>query len=370
MRIALVHDDLTQRGGAERVVAAMHGVWPDAPIFTSVYDPQGTFPIFEKADVRTSFLQKVPLASSARHNKKFLALYPLAFETLDLRGYDVVLSSSTRFGHGILTEPDTMHICYCHAPMRFAWRYHEYITEGSFGRAEQLFLPGMIHRLRLWDFAAAQRVDRFLTNSANISRRIWKHYRREADVLHPPADTKRFSVVENPAADYLLVVSRLLPYKRVDLAVEACTRLGLNLKVVGTGPDLTRLKSLAGPTVTFLGRLPDGEIETLFSNCRAFLFPGEEDFGIAPIEAMASGRPVIAFGAGGALESVVENQTGIFFAEPTAGSLAEALGRLDSLEFSPAELRRHAETFDSAVFASELERKVTESWAVFQERGR
>ncbi len=362
MRIALVHDDLTQRGGAERVVAAMHAIWPEAPIFTSVYDPEATFPEFKDADVRTSFLQKVPLAGQARHNKKFFALYPMAFETLDLRGYDVVLSSSTRFAHGVITGPETLHICYCHAPMRFAWRYHEYVTEGNFGKTERSVLPGIIHQQRVWDFCAAQRVDTFLTNSKNIARRIKKHYRRDSEVLYPPAETGRFQVVENPSADFLLVVSRLLPYKRVDLAVEACTRLNKPLKVVGGGPDTDRLKAMAGPSVSFLGRLSDSEIESLYANCKAFLFPGEEDFGIAPIEAMASGRPVVAFGAGGALESVIENETGLFFREPTVDSLCDALERLESLVVDGARLRQHAEKFDRVQFQSALKCFVEEAW--------
>ena len=363
MRIALVHDDLTQRGGAERVVVAMHKIWPDAPIFTSVYDPAATFSEFKTMDVRTSFMQKIPGAASARYNKLFLTLYPRAFESLDLRGFDVVLSHGTRFAHGVITPPETCHIHYCHTPARFAWRYQEYIEEGSFGRLSRAALPPVIHRLRQWDQLAAQRVDSFFGNSRNIVGRIGKFYRRPADVLYPPVETGRFHVEAAPSADYLLAVSRLLPYKKVDLAIRACNLLKTKLKVVGTGPDLERLRALAGPTVEVLGRVPDGQVETLFAHCRAFLFPGEEDFGIAPVEAMAAGRPVIAYAAGGALETVIDGETGLLFREPTAESLADAIARLDTLTFDPQKLRVHAERFDTAAFESRLQQLVALRWA-------
>jgi glycosyltransferase involved in cell wall biosynthesis len=354
MRIALVHDDLTQRGGAERVVVALHQLWPEAPIFTSVYDPEATFSEFKTADVRTSFMQGLPGAASARYNKLFLPLYPRAFESLDLRGYDVVLSHGTRFAHGVITGPETCHIHYCHTPARFAWRYQEYIEEGGFGQAARAALPPIIHKLRQWDYVAAQRPDFYFGNSRNIVKRIATFYKRDAEVLYPPVATERFTPVENPSADYFLVVSRLVAYKRVDLAIEACNKIGAKLKVVGTGPDLERLKSLAGPTVEVLGRVPDGQVESLFSNCRAFLFPGEEDFGIAPVEAMAAGRPVVAFGAGGALETIVEGESGTFFSEPTADSLAQALQRIDAISIDPARLCAHAERFNGAAFERRL----------------
>ena len=235
-----------------------------------------------------------------------MPFYPAAFEHFDFRWFNVVVSSSSSFAKGVITEPETCHICYCHTPSRFAWRYHEYISQGDYGRNVRNTLPFLVHWLRAWDVSAASRVDYFVANSYNVARRIQKYYNRSSEVLYPPVDTKRFYVKQNPAADYFLVVSRLLPYKRVDLAVEACTRLGVRLKVVGTGPELARLKAKAGPTIEFLGRAPDGQVEELLADCRAFLFPGEEDFGITPLEAMASGRPVVAFRAGGAVESVVE----------------------------------------------------------------
>ncbi|MFM7321195.1 MAG: glycosyltransferase [Armatimonadota bacterium] len=368
MKIAIVHDFLTQSGGAERVVEAFHRIWPEAPIYTSVYDPKGTFPSFAQMDVRTSFLQRVPFAATNRHHKKFLTLFPMAFEMLDLRGYDVVISNNTSFAKGVITYPETCHISYCHTPMRFAWRYAEYVEQGSFGGFERSVMPFVIHRLRAWDWQAAQRVDYFLGNSHNIVRRIQKFYGRTADVLYPPVDTSRFQPTNNPDSDYLLVVSRFLSYKRVDLAVEAATRLGMRLKVVGSGPDEARLRALAGPTVEFLGKLPDGQVESLFANCSAFLFPGEEDFGIAPVEAMAAGRPVIAYRAGGAMETVAEGLSGLFFDEPTVESLMGAIRRLDTLSVDAQRIRAHAETFGHDRFRERLQHLVARYMADYRSR--
>lgn len=352
MRVAIVHDFLAQAGGAERVVEAMHEIFPDAPIYTSIYDADATLPSFRTMDIRTSFLQNLP--GGAALHRLHLPLYPLAFEQFDFTGYDVVISSSSSFAKGIITGPNTCHICYCHTPTRFAWRYHEYVLQGGHGKLTRYILPAVIHRLRYWDFTSAQRVDYFLSNSNNIARRILKFYRRDSQVIYPPVETSRFTVVAEPRADYLLVVSRLVGYKKIDIAVEACTRLGLPLKVVGVGPSHPRLKAMAGPTVEFLGRASDDQVTDLLANCRAFLFPGEEDFGIAPLEAMASGRPVVAFRAGGALETVVDGETGLFFDEPTADSLASTLQRLDHVQFDSAAIRRHAERFDTSVFADKL----------------
>jgi len=354
MRVAIIHDYLAQVGGAERVVEAMHGIWPEAPIYTSVYDPNATLGSFKEMTIRTSFMQRFSLARRARTHKWMLPFYPAAFEHFDLRWFNVVVSSSSSFAKGVITEPETCHICYCHTPSRFAWRYHEYISESDYGRNVRVALPFLVHWLRAWDVSAAGRVDYFISNSYNVARRVQKYYNRSSDVLYPPVDSKRFYIAERPTEDYFLVVSRLLPYKRVDLAVEACTKLGLRLKVVGTGREMSRLKSKAGPTIEFLGRAPDGQVEELYANCKAFLFPGEEDFGITPLEAMASGRPVIAFRAGGAIESVIDGKTGLFFDEPTADSLAEAIRELDENTFVAEEIRAHAELFDIRRFQERL----------------
>jgi glycosyltransferase involved in cell wall biosynthesis len=352
MRVAIVHDYLAQAGGAERVVVAMHKAFPQAPIYTSVYDPDATLPEFKQMDVRTSFLQR--FAGGSKTHKLALPLYPTAFEHFDLSGYDLVLSSSSGFAKGVITGPETCHVCYCHTPARFAWRYHEYVSQGGYGKMARGVLPWLVHRLRAWDVQTAQRVDYFVANSYNVARRVHKYYGRNSQVLYPPVETSRFKITAKPRGDYLLVVSRLIGYKRVDLAVEACTRLNLRLKVVGGGPDLARLKAAAGPSVEFMGRLPDTAVTDLFENCRAFIFPGEEDFGIAPVEAMAAGRPVVAFRAGGARETVIDGETGLFFDAPTVDALSEALGRLDGLTVDSARIRAHAQTFDSERFQERL----------------
>jgi glycosyltransferase involved in cell wall biosynthesis len=354
MKVAIVHDYLTQSGGAERVVEAFHEIWPDAPIFTSVYDANHTFKSFRQMDVRTSFLQKLPLAGTNRHHKKFLTLFPMAFEMLDLREYDLVISSTSSFAKGIITYPHTCHVTYCHTPSRFAWRYREYVDEGGFGKLERLLMPWVIHRLRAWDYLAAQRPDFYICNSDNVASRVEKFYRRSSVVVFPPVNTNRIQIVEKPTLDYWLCVSRFLGYKRVDLAVQAATKLGVRLKVVGSGPDEARLKAIAGPTVEFLGRVPDGEVEGLFGNCIGFLFPGEEDFGIAPIEAMAAGRPVVAYRAGGAIETVVEGVTGVFFDEPSVDSVAAAMQSVSKMDINPQRIRAHAETFGYDRFRLEM----------------
>lgn len=369
MRVGIVHDYLAQSGGAERVIEAMHPVFPHAPIFTSVYDPAATLACFAQMDVRTSFLQKWAWARSAKGHKMALPLYPLAFESFDFAGYDCLVSNTTGFAKGVITGPETCHISYCHTPARFAWRSHEYLSQAGYKPFTRRALTVLIHFLRQWDYAAAQnRVDFFLANSYNIARRVRKYYGRASRVLYPPVETSRFAIAPNPAADFFLVVSRLLPYKRVDIAIEACNRLKVPLKVVGGGPDLERLKAMAGPTVEVLGRQSDAEVVRLMQECKAFLFPGEEDFGIAPVEAMAAGRPVVALRAGGALETVIENRTGVFFDEASGESLAEALERVARLSHSPEQTRSHALRFDTRHFQARLRLLVDESVAEHRAR--
>jgi glycosyltransferase involved in cell wall biosynthesis len=345
MKVALVHDYLNQMGGAERVVMALHEIFPDAPIYTSIYDPDRVDPAFRQMDIRTTFMQKLPLVT--KHHQPYLPFYPFAMESLDLRGYDLVLSSSSAFAKGVITKPGTTHICYCHTPMRWCWNYAEYVEREQLGKMARSILPFLITGLRIWDQTSATRVDHFIANSPVIAERIAKYYRRESVVIPPPVDAARFPF--DPATqpeDYFLSVGRLIPYKRVDLAIQACNMLGLPLVVIGNGRDEEPLKKLAGPTIRFTGRLSDEEVLHYFSHCRAFLFPGEEDFGITPLEAQASGRPVIAYGAGGALASVVEGVTGLFFREQTAKSLAAVLASFDEREFDPQTIRNHALEFD------------------------
>ena len=353
-RIAIVHDYLTQAGGAERIVQTLHRIWPDAPIFTSVYDRLSTFTSFQTADIRTSFLQRLPFAGTARHHKKFLTLFPIAFEMLDLRDYDIVISSSSSFAKGVLTYPHTCHITYCHSPSRFVWRYREYVDESGFSQLERWLMPWVIHRLRNWDFLAAGRPDYYISNSKNVAARVKKFYRRKSAVIFPAVNTDRFNIVPDPTLHYWLCVSRLVGYKRVDLAVLAANKLGVKLKIVGTGTQSSYLKSIAGPTVEFLGRCSDYETQDLLANCIGFIFPGDEDFGIAPIEAMACGRPIVAFRSGGALETQIEGVTGIFFDEPTVESLAFAMETLPTLTLDSETIREHAISFGEKRFETEL----------------
>jgi len=349
VKVALVHDYLNQMGGAERVVLALHELFPDAPIYTSIYDPQRVDPAFQKMDIRTSFMQKFPLVT--KHHQPYLPFYPFAMEQLDLRGYDLVLSSSSAFGKGVLTRPDTLHICYCHTPMRWCWNYEEYVERERLGKVARSILPFFITGLRIWDQTSALRVDHFIANSPVVAERIQKYYRREAVVIPPPVEASRFPF--DPSVepeDYFLVLSRLVPYKRIDLAIEACNRLRLPLVVIGSGRDQERLKRMAGPTIRFLGRLSDQEVVHYYRHCRAFLFPGEEDFGITPLEVQAAGRPVIAYGAGGALSSVVEGVTGLFFRQQTVESLVEVLASFDERQFNSHVIHNHALEFDIPCF--------------------
>lgn len=349
MKVALVHDYLNQMGGAERVVLALHELFPDAPLYTSIYDPQRVDPAFQKIDVRTSFMQKWPLVK--KHHQPFLPFYPIAMEGLDLRGYDLVLSSSSAFGKGVIVKPGTLHICYCHTPMRWCWNYNEYVEREQLGGMARRILPFFVSWLRVWDQTTAMRVDHFIANSPVIAERIQKYYRRESVVIPPPVEASRFPF--DPATqlgNYFLSMGRLAPYKRVDLAIQACNRLGLPLVVIGSGRDEKQLKAMAGPTIRFLGRLSDAEVLPYLAQCRAFLFPGEEDFGITPLEVQASGRPVIAYGAGGALASVVDGVTGRFFYEQTAESLAGVLAAFDERQYHPQTIRNHALEFDKPRF--------------------
>jgi glycosyltransferase involved in cell wall biosynthesis len=345
MKVALVHDYLNQMGGAERVVMAFHQLFPDAPIYTSIYDPQRVDPAFQKMDIRTSFMQKLPLVT--RHHQPYLPLYPFAMESLDLRGYDLVLSSSSAFGKGVVTRPETMHICYCHTPMRWCWNYREYVERERLGAFARSALPLLITGLRIWDQASAMRVDHFIANSPVVAERIRKYYHRDAVIIPPPVEVSRFAFdPSTQPGDYFLIISRLVPYKRIDLAIEACNRLHLPLVIIGAGRDMERLKDLSGPSIRFLGQLSDEEVLHYYAHCRAFLFPGEEDFGITPLEAQASGRPVIAYGSGGALASVVDGITGAFFYEQTVDSLARVLASFDENRYDPQTIRNHALEFD------------------------
>jgi len=357
LKVAIVVSLLNQYGGAERVLEAVHEVLPEAPVYTSMFWPQAMPVEYRGWDIRVSWLDRLPLIK--RHHQPFLPLYPLAFEGFDLRGYDLALSISSGFAHGVITPPETLSVCYCLTPTRFLWSYPAYAEHERIGLLANALLKPILLWLRQWDRLAADRVDQFVAISSEVQRRIAKYYRRTSTLIFPPVETDRFAAAgsENMAdveRSFYLVVSRLIPYKRVDLAVQALTELGLPLVVAGDGRDRARLESLAGPNVTFLGRVPDADLPGLMARCRAFIFPGDEDFGITPVEAQAAGRPVIAYAAGGALDTVVEGVTGMFFHELTAEALAEAVRRFRPSDFDPAAIRRHALQFDKRVFQRQL----------------
>jgi glycosyltransferase involved in cell wall biosynthesis len=362
MKVAIVHDYLAQAGGAERVVEAMHDMYPSAPIFTSVYDKNSTFSSFENYDIHTSYLQFWPFCTKKYH-KLALPFYPSAFERFDFRGYDLVLSSASSFAKGVMTPFETCHICYCHTPTRFLWRAKEYASQTSRPDLFNKVMEPLFRQMRTWDIESAHRVDYFIANSYNVAKRIRKFYRRSVvAVVYPPVQVQKFHLApKSEIGSHFLVVSRLLSYKRVDIAIQACNMLNVPLRIIGTGPDEASLRKLAGPNITFLGRQSDEQVSDEMATCRALIFAGEEDFGITAVEAMASGRPVVAFASGGALETVIDGKTGVFFEHPTAESLAEALKNVQSMEFSQSELQDYANQFSSEVYQSTMKNVIEAS---------
>lgn len=351
MKVAIAHEWLTTLGGSERVVEALLELYPEAPVYTSFLSSRNLPDSVAGWDVRTSFVQKLPFLH--RVAQRYMPLFPLAFESFDLSGYDLVISSSSACAKGVITGPGTTHVCICYTPLRYAWEPHLDPRLSYANPAMRAAGSLLLHYLRLWDRLAADRVDHFIAISQNIADKIKKYYRRESTVIYPPVNVERFPVTESPRT-YFLVVSRLVPYKRVELAVQAFTRLGLPLKIAGDGPERGRLESMAGPNVEFLGYVDDVELPRLVNGCLALIFPGEEDFGIVPVEAMAAGRPVIGLGKGGLLETVIDGQTGIFFDEPTPESLIEAVARFSPGDFDPEEMSRHAAGFSRERFQKEI----------------
>ncbi len=358
MKVAIVHYWLLTMRGGERVVEALCELYPDADIYTHVAKPEALSDTIRRHRIHETSIARLP--GARRHYQKYLPLMPLALEKLDLREYDLVISSECGPAKGVITTPRTLHVCYCHSPMRYVWDMHWDYVKGV-SKPLRPLARGLLHYVRRWDLASAFRVDHFLANSKFVARRIDKHYRRDAEVIHPPVDTEAFGLAES-TDDYYLMVGQLVPYKRADLAVRAFTSAGKPLRVIGDGEQLAALRRMAGPTVEVMGRQPESVIRESYPRCRALVFPGEEDFGIVPVEAMASGRPVIAYGRGGALETVAEGRTGLFFDEQTEESLLDAVRRFEQVEdkFDPAEIRRHASAFDREVFKDRFRARVDE----------
>jgi glycosyltransferase involved in cell wall biosynthesis len=377
LRVAIVHYWFVGRAGGERVVEALAEVFPQADLFSLVADRSTLAPILQNRKLQTSFLQRVPGAK--RFHRHFLFLQPLALEQFDLSGYDLVISSESGPAKGVITSSKTCHICYCHSPMRYIWEmYPEY-------RRGMGFLVGTVfsltaHYMRLWDYASARRVDYFVANSCFIASRIRKYYGRESAVIHPPVEASTAEVSDKPG-EYYVAIGRMVDYKRLDLAVTTCTKLGRRLKMIGSGPQEKVLRRMAGPTVEFLGQVSDGELRENLAGCRALIFPGEEDFGIVPVEAQSFGRPVIAYASGGVLETVrgafpdeaqVENPTGVFFTDQSFSGLMKAMLKFESMEheFRPQTIREHSLQFDSAIFKRRISEFVVRALEDFRVRNR
>ena len=350
-RVALVHDWLTGLRGGERVLEALCQLYPDAEIFTLVHVPGSSGPIIESHRITTSFLQRV--RSRYRH---FLPLFPAAIRSFDLKAFDLVISTSHAVAKGCIPAPGAVHVSYIHTPMRYVWdQFDAYFGPGRAGLATRLAAHAVAPALRAWDVRSTRRAHGLIANSRFVADRIRRFWNREADaVVYPPVDTARFVPSADGPEAYALIVSALVPYKRIDLAVRAFSRLQRPLKIAGDGPELKRLRALAGGSVELLGSVSHEALPGLYARAKFFVLPGEEDFGIAPVEAQSAGRPVLAFGKGGALETVVEGQTGAFFGEPTVESLIDGIERIDRIEVDPAAVRAHATRFALPRFAPEL----------------
>jgi len=362
MKVAIVHDYLNQYGGAERVVEVLHELFPDAPIYTSIYIPNNMPESFKNMHIETSFMQKFPFLN--KHFKKYLLFYPKAIKTFNLKEYDLVISSSSAFAKGVITGRNTCHICYCYTPARFIWEYDNYVNKENFDKITSKILPFIIGKLKYWDLKTVSSVSYFIAISENIKNKIKKYYKREAEVIYPPVEVSKFEISNN-TEDYFLIVSRLNAYKNIDLVVKAFNKLQLKLKIIGSGPYRKALENIKeSKNIEFLGRVEDKELIKIYSKCRAFIFPGEEDFGISPLEAQASGRPVIAYAKGGALETIMEGTTGLFFRENSVDSLIEVINKFIRIEnkFDQKVIRKNALRFDKRNFKIKLKKFIIQKY--------
>ena len=374
MKVALIHDWLTGMRGGEKVLEVFCELFPDADLFTLLHIKGSVSKLIENRNIKTSFIQKLPFVE--KKYRHFLPLFPSAIEQFDLGGYDLILSSSHCVAKGIIPSPDAVSISYVHTPMRYIWdMYYDYFGRGRAGALTRFAMLFVADYLRKWDVNSTNRCDYLIANSKHVASRIKRYYNRDADVIYPPVETKRFNI-SNALADYFLIVSAFVPYKRIDIAIEAFNKLSLPLKIVGTGQDEKRLKGLAGKNIEFLGWRNEDELVELYSKCKALIFPGEEDFGIVPVEAMASGRPVIAYGKGGALETVMplnqgigvreqgleEKPTGVFFYEQTSEALRDAVHIFEknSDKFDSEAIRSHALKFDRKIFKENISGYIAE----------
>lgn len=366
-KVALIHDWFPVRRGGEKVFEVFAEIFPKATIYSLFHFKGSQVEDLEKRGIRTSFIQNLPcLKSRFRH---YLPLFPMAVESFNLQEYDLVISSSHCVAKGAIPRPDALHISYIYSPVRYAWnQFYSYFPPERLGVFSRFLIPPVIHYLRMWDVAASSRVDHFAAISRAVAHRVFKYYRRSADVIHPPVDTDYF-VPGTHQEDYFLIVSALVPYKRIDLAVDAFNRTGLPLKVVGQGPDYKRLKKSAKANVELLGFLRDEDLRTLYQGARALIMPGEEDFGINVLESQACGVPVIALGKGGALDTVISGETGVFFEESTTASLCGALDKFQDIEFNKETLRANALSFSREGFKEKIRDYFRNLWDDFQKKG-
>ena len=351
IRTVVFHDNFAQMGGAERVAEQLHRAFPGADLASTLSVTERLSGYLQRTPIKTTWMQRLP--AKARLFRSYFLLYPFAIERVNLKKYDLILTSCFGYAKGVKRRKGALHICYCHTPMRWVWRTSDYLARESFSGWKRVLLRLALKPLKLWEICAARRPDFYIANSREVARRLRDAFGVESVVIPPPIDTQRFSV--SPLVDdYYLVLSRLVPYKRIDLAVEACSRTHRQLKVIGTGPDIERLRTLAGPTIEFLGRLPDAAVAQLVSRCRALIFPGEEDFGMAPLEVNSAGRPVVAFNGGGASETIVSGLNGMFFEDATVESLINSLEIFETMQWHPDKIRAHAAGFDSRIFRQRI----------------
>ena len=362
----MVHDWLTGQRGGEKVLEVFAEIFPDAPIYTLFHFPGSQAELIEKKTIHTSFLQKMPFLK--KRYRWYLHFYPLAVEMFDLQDFDFIISSSHCVAKGAIPRPDALHISYIHSPVRYAWnQYFAYFSPDQLGFFSRRLIPPVIHRLRQWDVTSASRVDYFLANSKTVARRIHRYYRRKAEVIHPPVDTELFQPDnDSRQGEYYLLVSALVPYKKVDLAIATFNHNGLKMKIVGNGPDYKKLKKAANKNIEFLGFLSPQDLLRTYQRAIALLMPGEEDFGINSLEAQACGVPVIAYGRGGATETVIPQETGLFFPESTVESLQGALDKFQGIDFNKSTIRANALTFSRGLFREKISALFREKWEEFQ----
>ncbi len=365
MKIAIVTDWLTNYGGAESVISAFHDLFPNSPIYTTMYKPKAMRELGKIKDIRTTYLDKIPFVK----HQWMLGFMPTAIEMMNLDEFDIVLSSCHSVSKGIITKPSTLHICYCHTPMRYAWESWDLETRlKRFPRFLHGIIRKQIDKIREWDYCASKRVDEYIANSNYTSSQIKKYYKEDSSVIYPPVRSQNFKKIDNPTNDFYFAAGRLIPYKKFTLLVETFNENGLPLKIAGTGNDYEKLKKMAKPNVEILGRVSDEKLKDLYANCKAFLFPQVEDAGIVPLEAMISGRPVIAFNRGGSLDTMIEDKTGVFFEEQTAESLNKAIKRFETMKFDSDFIHDHAAKYDIEIFKDRIRSFVEEKWEKFHKK--